>query len=79
MAVVVMIILLVMLVMVVMVIMDGWFLRNKIEFAGQTLSPPFSLLLLNTIDCAMQCFAIAYMFKDNSGQILKLWSFEQKV
>ena len=67
------------LVMLVMMIMDGWFLRNKIEFAGQNLSSPFSLLLLNTIDCAMQCFAIANMLKDNSGQILKLWPFEQKV
>ena len=38
----------VMIMMLVMMIMDGWFLRNKIEFAGQNLSPPFSLLLLNT-------------------------------
>ena len=73
----VVVVMIMLLVMLVMMIMDGWFLRNKIEFAGQNLSPPFSLLLLNTIDCAMQCFA--YMFKENSGQILKLWSFEQKV
>ena len=49
MAVVVMIMLLVML---VMMIMDGWFLRNKIEFAGQNLSSPFSTPLI------VQCNAL---------------------